>query len=73
MLVKFGVAASASRPVRCSRCRRTPLVGERLHVLESERSVCDLCWSGLPESKRAEIRIERVHASERPLGVVPVI
>jgi hypothetical protein len=53
----------------CSSCNRHPLAGELLHELENHRRVCQLCLSQLPESKRATIGSERVHASERPLAV----
>jgi hypothetical protein len=55
---------------RCSGCSRIPLAGELMHELESHRVVCGLCLSQLPESKRATIATERVHASERPLAIV---
>jgi hypothetical protein len=57
--------------VRCSSCNRVPLAGELMHELESHRVVCQLCLGELPESKRATIASQRVHASERPLPVVP--
>jgi hypothetical protein len=41
-----------------------------MHELESHRVVCELCLVRLPESKRATIGSERVHASERPLAIV---
>ena len=65
------MAATAPHAVRCSRCRRTPLIGERLFVLESERALCELCHAQLPERKRGAVRTEMVHASERRLAVVP--
>jgi hypothetical protein len=55
----------------CSECRRVPLAGELLHELSSHRRVCQLCLALLPESKRETIASERVHASDRPLAVVP--
>jgi hypothetical protein len=55
---------------RCSKCNRNPLAGELMHELESHRQVCQLCLSELPESKRATIATERVHASTRPLAIV---
>jgi hypothetical protein len=53
----------------CSGCRRVPLAGELLHELSSHRRVCQLCLSGLPESKRETISSERMHVSDRPLLV----
>jgi hypothetical protein len=54
----------------CSGCHRTPLVGERLHELDSGRLVCDLCFAALPEERRLAVRSERVRAGERRLAVV---
>lgn len=56
---------------RCSACRRTPLVGEELHEMETGRLLCDLCMSHLPEEDRRAVRSQRVHASERQLAVAP--
>jgi hypothetical protein len=55
----------------CSRCRRTPLVGEQVHVLESERIVCQLCVAHLRARDGEPVRSERVHAG-RPLSVGPL-
>jgi hypothetical protein len=55
----------------CGGCRRTPLVGERLHELDSGRLLCDLCFAALPDERRLAVRSERVHVSERRLAVVP--
>jgi hypothetical protein len=63
---------TAARPA-CSQCRRSPLVGERLHVFDSEgaeQAICDLCLRGSPEGRFGEpVRMERVRAGERPLNV----
>lgn len=56
---------------RCSTCHRTPLVGERLHEMDTGRLLCDLCVSELPATDRHAVRSERVHASERHLSVAP--
>jgi hypothetical protein len=57
-------------PTRCSGCQRHPLAGELLHELESHRVVCQLCLVRLPESKRATVASERVHAADKRLAVV---
>jgi hypothetical protein len=62
---------SASPRDRCADCRRTPLPGERLHVLDSGRRLCELCFGALPDEARLAVRSELVHASERRLAVVP--
>ena len=54
---------------RCADCRRTPLPGERVHELDSGRTLCELCYAALPEGRRKAVRSQRVHASERPLAV----
>ena len=56
---------------QCHSCRRTPLAGERLHELGSGQQLCELCFGALPDSSRRAVRSQRVHASERPLAVVP--
>ena len=71
MLVRRSVRAAAPPREHCSRCQRTPLVGERLHEMDSGRILCDLCLAGLPEEDRRAVRSERVRAMERHLPVVP--
>lgn len=55
----------------CSKCHRTPLVGERLHEMDTGRVLCDLCVSTVPAKNRTAVRVERVHATERHLSVAP--
>jgi hypothetical protein len=57
--------------VQCSACRRTPVPGEFVHRLPSERVVCSLCLANVPEQLRDGATAERVHASERHLPVAP--
>jgi hypothetical protein len=45
--------------------------GEVLSVFAGERVLCALCAGALPEGDREPLRRERVHATERPLAVVP--
>jgi hypothetical protein len=54
----------------CSRCHRTPLVGELLHLLESGTRVCSLCVTALPERAGEPVATERVRNGTRPLAVV---
>lgn len=56
---------------RCAGCRRTPLVGERLHEMDTGRTLCDLCVAALPEKDRRSVRSELVHASDTHLSVAP--
>jgi hypothetical protein len=56
---------------RCAGCRRTPLVGETMHEMDTGRMLCGLCVSALPEKDRRAVKSELVHASERHLIVEP--
>jgi hypothetical protein len=71
MLVRRSVRAAATSRDSCSHCRRTPLVGERLHEMDGGRILCDLCLARLPEEDRRAVRSERIRAMERQLPVVP--
>jgi hypothetical protein len=71
LLLRNSVDALGSNRERCGHCRRTPLAGERLHEMDTGRTLCDLCLIALPEGKRTAVRSERVHASERHLTVAP--
>ena len=51
--------------LQCSSCRRTPVPGEFVHRLSSERLVCSLCLAKVPAAQRDDAVAERVHASER--------
>jgi hypothetical protein len=55
----------------CSRCRRTPVPGELVHVFESDRKLCALCLARLPEAERAPLYSERVHVADRRISVLP--
>ena len=56
---------------RCTACHRTPLVGERLHEMDTGRVLCDLCLTAVPAADRHAVRSERVHATDRHLTVAP--
>jgi hypothetical protein len=71
MLLRKGVGSMKSDRDVCSKCRRTPLPGELLHVLEKGSIVCSLCLRELPEAEQNPVRSDRVHASRRHLAVVP--
>jgi hypothetical protein len=70
MLIRKSVGAMRAGRACCDSCRRSPLVGETVHVLTSGRTVCSLCLDGVHERDGEPIRAERVHAGERPLAVV---
>ncbi len=71
MLLRKSVGSLSSGRPHCFSCRRTPLVGERLHETDAGRLLCDLCVTRIPEDDRRLMRSERVHASERHLPVAP--
>jgi hypothetical protein len=71
ILLRKSVGALGSGRSSCSSCRRTPLVGERLHETDAGRQLCDLCVLDVPADDRHFVRVERVHASERHLHVAP--
>ena len=71
ILVRSSIGTLPPSTTACAGCRRTPLAGERVHELKGGRTLCDLCFAGLPEDRRVAVRTERVHASERRLAVVP--
>jgi hypothetical protein len=71
MILRRSVTTFSHGGCECSRCGRTPLVGEQVHVLESERVVCQLCVTRLRARDGEPVRSERVHAG-RPLAVGPL-
>jgi hypothetical protein len=72
-LLRRGLRGMTAGRWACSRCGRSPLVGERLHFFASrgrEQTACDLCIKEAPEGAFGEeVRLERVRAGERPLLV----
>jgi hypothetical protein len=67
-LLRKSVGALAAGRHRCHHCRRTPLVGERVH-LYAERMVCDLCRS---KRREAPERTVLVRSPEHAQLVHPV-
>ena len=55
--------------LHCSKCHRTPVPGEFVHRLASERIVCSLCLAKVSASQRDGAKAERVHAGERHVSV----
>ena len=70
-LLRKSLGSMTSARSDCSKCRRTPLPGELLHVLETGRAVCSLCLRELPATEQNPVRSERVHVSEKHLAVAP--
>ena len=71
ILLRKSVGSMRHDRPRCSGCRRTPLVGERLHEMDTGRVLCELCRSDVPEHDKHTVRSELVRASERGLVVAP--
>ena len=71
LILRRSVTTTAHGGAHCSRCGRTPLVGELMHVLESGRQVCSLCLARVSARDGEPVRSERVHTGERRLAVVP--
>ena len=70
ILLRNSLGALQSDPPQCSRCRRSPLVGELLYVLRSGRRVCSLCAARAASIEGEPVGAERVRSSERRLAVV---
>ncbi len=68
-----GVADMVAARSDCSRCGRSPVVGERLGVYLTdsgrERALCDLCASKFDGRLGEPVRVERIGAGERRLKV----
>ena len=60
-LLRRSVMALAAGRDHCDGCHRTPLVGERVHVYDGGRVLCELCRR---ERREAPLRSEAVHGSE---------
>jgi hypothetical protein len=65
MMLRKGLGSMERHRPLCTRCGRSPLIGEYLHRLESDDLLCGLCLSELPEMDRAPVSSERVLAAER--------
>jgi len=65
-LLRRSVMALAAGRDRCAGCHRTPLVGERVHVYDDDRVLCELCRA---ERRDAPLRTHAVHGSEHGLTV----
>jgi hypothetical protein len=60
-LLRRGIGVLVAGRSRCQHCRRTPLVGERIHMYESGRLACELCRDVHDE---APVSSEIVRSSE---------
>ncbi len=66
VLLRRGVGVLTADRNRCADCRRTPLVGERVHLYDRGDVVCELCRS---LRRDAPVAAETVRHSERGHGV----
>ena len=65
-LLRKSVGTLAADRVACVDCRRTPLVGERVHRTAAGAAICELC---APGHSSEPMTIERVHHAERGITV----
>jgi hypothetical protein len=66
VLLRRGVGVLTADRNRCADCRRTPLVGERVHLYDHGAVVCELCH---PLRGEVSVATDRVRHSERGRGV----
>ncbi|HEV3128659.1 MAG TPA: hypothetical protein VGY32_06735 [Solirubrobacteraceae bacterium] len=67
-LLRRGIDERAEHRERCARCRRTPLVGERVYVSGPESIVCELChFSG---DETGDIRLVHTPAFGHTLRII---
>jgi hypothetical protein len=52
-LLREGIDERTAERERCSRCNRTPLIGERVYRYEHDAVVCELCRSLEPGPARS--------------------
>jgi hypothetical protein len=71
LILRRSLGALGTDRSACSRCHRTPVAGELMHVFESSKVLCSLCLATLPEAERSPVRSERVHVGERRIAAVP--
>lgn len=60
-LLRRGVGSVAATRHPCHGCQRTPLVGERVHLYEGGRLLCELCRRRRPDEP---VRTEPVRGAE---------
>ena len=70
ILMRNSLSRLQSDGPQCSRCRRSPLVGELMHVMRSGRRLCSLCVARSASREGDPVSVERVRSGERPLAIV---
>ncbi|HLY50967.1 MAG TPA: hypothetical protein VKR21_17385 [Solirubrobacteraceae bacterium] len=68
-LLRRGIAHRDAETERCSRCRRTPLLGERVYLPDAGPVVCELCRSG-PIARELDSRLVRGPDFGRTLRII---
>jgi hypothetical protein len=68
-LLRRGMDERAGGLETCARCRRSPLIGERVYVYERERVLCELCRGVHREAPRA-IRLVHTPAFGHTLRII---
>ena len=71
ILLRNSLGSLHSDLAQCSGCRRTPLIGELMHTLDSGRVVCSLCLGPADAREGEPVSSERVRATDKKLAVVP--
>jgi hypothetical protein len=70
ILMRSSLGALTGEGPRCSHCRRTPLVGESIHLLGSGKRVCSLCVPRVAVREGEPVGSELVRSGQRRLAVV---
>jgi hypothetical protein len=68
-LLRHGVEHRDAAHVRCGRCQRTPLIGERIYLADTGPVLCELCRSDQPASP-LQCRVVRGPAFGRAIRIV---
>jgi hypothetical protein len=70
IMIRNSVGTATGDGPRCSHCRRSPLVGERIHELGSGKRVCSLCVARVTSREGEPVGSELVRSTGRRLAVV---
>jgi hypothetical protein len=68
-LLRRGVEHRDGAHVRCSLCRRTPLIGERVYLADNGPVLCELCRSGEAETP-VQCRVVRGPSFGRAIRII---
>ena len=70
ILVRSSIGTLPPSTTACGGCHRTPLAGELMHEVAGGRTLCDLCFAGLPEDRRVAVRTGDIDAGIVSAGMV---